>query len=171
MSTASLRLAFGCIVAVVLSAAPLAAQSITGTIQGAVRDNQGLAVPAATVTLRNVDTNVSRALVTDAEGFYRFLNMPVGNYELSVELSGFSRYVRSGLTLALNQTAVVDQGPMAHASKFALLTHAVTSSRVVHLGTGRPEYYRRVAALADKTWSGGQLTARIDRWLSDAQER
>lgn len=29
----------------------------------------------------------------------------------------------------------------------------------------------RVAALADKTWSGGQLTARIDRWLSDAQER
>jgi len=108
MSTASLRLAFGCVVAVVLSAAPLAAQSITGTIQGAVRDNQGLAVPAATVTLRNVDTNVSRALVTDAEGFYRFLNMPVGNYELSVELSGFSRYVRSGLTLALNQTAVVD---------------------------------------------------------------
>ena len=49
-----------------------------------------------------------------------------------------------------NQTAVVDQGPMAHASKFALLTHAVTSSRVVHLGTGRPEYYRRVAALAER---------------------
>ena len=47
-----------------------------------------------------------------------------------------------------NQTAVVDQGPMAHASKFALLTHAVESSRIVHLGTGRPEYYRRVAALA-----------------------
>jgi len=47
-----------------------------------------------------------------------------------------------------NQTAIVDQGPMAHPTKFGLLTHAVESSRVVHLGTGRPEYYRRVAVLA-----------------------
>ena len=35
--------------------------------------------------------------------------MPVGNYELTVELSGFSRYVRAGLTLAVNQTAVVER--------------------------------------------------------------
>ena len=110
MSTVSMRLAFGCLVAVVLIAAPLpiAAQSITGTIEGVVRDNQNLAVPAATVTIRNVDTNVSRSVVTDADGVYRLLNMPVGNYEMSVELTGFSRYVRSGLTLALNQTAVVN---------------------------------------------------------------
>jgi hypothetical protein len=73
-----------------------------------VVDNQNLAVPAATVTIRNVDTNVTREMVTDGEGMYRFLNMPVGNYELTVELPGFSRYVRSGLTLALNQTAVVN---------------------------------------------------------------
>ena len=108
MSTASLRLAIRCVVAIVLFAAPVAAQSITGTIQGTVVDNQNLAVPAATVTVRNIDTNVTREVVTDGEGVYRFLNMPVGNYELSVELSGFSRYVRSGLTLALNQTAVVN---------------------------------------------------------------
>jgi hypothetical protein len=108
MSTASLRLVIRCVVAIVLFAAPVAAQSITGTIQGTVVDNQNLAVPAATVTVRNIDTNVTRDVVTDGEGVYRFLNMPVGNYELTVELSGFSRYVRSGLTLALNQTAVVN---------------------------------------------------------------
>jgi hypothetical protein len=108
MSTASLRLFIRCVVAIVLFAAPVAAQSITGTIQGTVVDNQNLAVPAATVTVRNIDTNVTRDVVTDGEGVYRFLNMPVGNYELTVELSGFSRYVRSGLTLALNQTAVVN---------------------------------------------------------------
>jgi hypothetical protein len=108
MSTASLRLVIRCVVAIVLFAAPVAAQSITGTIQGTVVDNQNLAVPAATVTVRNIDTNVSRVAVSDADGLYRFLNMPVGNYELTVELSGFSRYVRSGLTLALNQTAVVN---------------------------------------------------------------
>jgi hypothetical protein len=32
---------------------------------------------------------VTRVVVSDAEGVYRFLNMPVGNYELTVELSGF----------------------------------------------------------------------------------
>ena len=96
------------LLAVMLSAAPLGAQSTTGTIQGVVTDNQGGVLPGATTTVRNIDTNVRRSAATNAEGAYRFLNMPVGNYELTVELTGFSRYVRSGLTLALNQTAVVD---------------------------------------------------------------
>ena len=91
MSTASLRLVIRCVVAIVLFAAPVAAQSITGTIQGTVVDNQNLAVPAATVTVRNIDTNLTRVAVTDAEGLYRFLNMPVGNYELRVELCIVSR--------------------------------------------------------------------------------
>jgi hypothetical protein len=80
----------------------------SGSIQGVVTDNQGGAIPGATVTARNVETNVSRTLVTDGEGTYRFLNMPVGAYELVVELSGFGRYVRAGLTLVVNQTAVID---------------------------------------------------------------
>ena len=108
MRTAFARLPGLALLAFVLMAAPGAGQSTTGTVQGTVVDNQGGVVPGATVTLRNIETNVSRSVATDAEGLYRFLNMPVGNYELTVELSGFSRHVRSGLTLSLNQTAVVD---------------------------------------------------------------
>ena len=84
------------------------AQSTTGTVQGVVRDNQAGVIPGATVTLRNIETNATRSLATSGDGSYRFLNTPIGNYELTVELSGFSRYVRSGLTLAVNQDAVVD---------------------------------------------------------------
>ena len=85
---------------VVLASTSLAAaQATTGSIEGIVTDNQGLVVPGATVTVRNIDTNVSRSTVTGGDGGYRFLNMPVGNYELTVELAGFSRYVRAGLTL------------------------------------------------------------------------
>ena len=84
------------------------AQSTTGSVQGVVRDNQGGVIPGATVTLRNIETNATRSLATAADGSYRFLNTPIGNYELTVELSGFSRYVRSGLTLAVNQDAVVE---------------------------------------------------------------
>ncbi len=101
---------------VILASTSLAAaQATTGSIEGIVTDNQGLAVPGASVTVRNVDTNVSRSVVTGADGGYRFLNMPVGNYELTVELTGFARYVRAGITLAVNQVAVVEVqiGPAA----------------------------------------------------------
>ena len=84
------------------------AQATTGTIEGVVKDNQELAVPGATLTVRHVETNVSRSQVSSGDGSYRFLNMPVGNYEITVELTGFARYVRAGVTLAVNQVAVVE---------------------------------------------------------------
>src|SRR5688572_6721853 len=91
-----------------VAVSPLAAQSTTGSIQGTVKDNQDALVPGATVTARNIDTGLTRTLMTEANGVYRFLNMPGGRYELTVELSGFSKHVRSGITLSLNQDAVVD---------------------------------------------------------------
>jgi hypothetical protein len=92
----------------VVSASSVAAQATTGSIEGVIKDNQGLVVPGAAVTVRHVETSVSRSSVSGADGVYRFLNMPVGNYELTVELSGFGKYVRSGITLAVNQVAVVE---------------------------------------------------------------
>ena len=49
-----------------------------------------------------------------------------------------------------NQIAIVDQGPMKHAGKYDVLAHTVESSEIVHLGTGRPEYYMKIAAFAAK---------------------
>ena len=86
----------------------LAAQSTTGTIRGTVTDEQKAVVPGATVTIRNVATNAVRTAVSEKNGFYRFLNVPVGEYELTIEKGGFAKYVRSGITVSLNQDAVVD---------------------------------------------------------------
>ena len=47
-----------------------------------------------------------------------------------------------------NQTAVIDQGPMKDAAKLPILRHSVRDAELVHLGTGRPRYYRRIADLA-----------------------
>lgn len=92
----------------VLTALPTAAgQTTTGTIRGQVRDPQSAVTPGATVTVRNVDTNAIRTTITDEDGKFLVTNLPVGNYELTVELSGFTKYVRSGLTLAVNQDAVL----------------------------------------------------------------
>ena len=57
----------------------LAAQSTTGTIQGTVSDEQEAVVPGATVTIRNVATNAVRRVVSEKNGIYRFLNVPVGS--------------------------------------------------------------------------------------------
>ena len=86
----------------------LLAQSITGTIRGTVTDEQKAVIPAATVTIRNVATNAVRTGGTEKNGSYRFLNVPVGEYELTVERGGFTKFVRSGITVSLNHDAVVN---------------------------------------------------------------
>jgi outer membrane receptor protein involved in Fe transport len=86
---------------------PVLAQT-TGSISGEVRDEKGAIIPKATVTVRNVKTNEARTTQTDSDGRYRFSGIAVGDYEVTVESSGFAKYVQSGITLVLNQPATVD---------------------------------------------------------------
>jgi hypothetical protein len=96
------------IVAAHFGGAELLAQSTTGTIQGTVRDEQQAVIPGATVTIRNIDTNLVRSTVSTSDGTFRFGNVPVGNYTLTVELTGFSKFTREGIRLLLNQDAVAE---------------------------------------------------------------
>ena len=79
----------------------------TGTISGVVQDEKDAAIPGATVTARNVETNISRTAQTDSDGRYRLSGMPVGDYEITVEAQSFAKYVQTGVTLLLNQDAIV----------------------------------------------------------------
>ncbi len=90
--------------------APLLAQSQVagGAIEGTVTDAQGGVLPAATVTLRNTDTGVTRATQTDAGGVYRAPLLPVGTYELTAALAGFGTVRRPALVLTIGQTLVAD---------------------------------------------------------------
>ncbi|MGH9794061.1 MAG: carboxypeptidase regulatory-like domain-containing protein [Candidatus Acidiferrales bacterium] len=83
-------------------------QATTGTIYGTVRDVRGGVIAGAAVAVRNLDTNLSRSLTTGEEGRFRFPGLPVGPYELTVEQSGFAKYVNGSLMLLLNQEAVVN---------------------------------------------------------------
>jgi hypothetical protein len=85
-----------------------AAQATSGTISGIVADESQGVITSASVTVRNVGTNESRSTATNSEGRYRFPNLPVGNYEITVQASGFAKLVRSGIELLLNQDAVVN---------------------------------------------------------------
>jgi Carboxypeptidase regulatory-like domain/TonB dependent receptor-like, beta-barrel len=65
------------------------AQITRGAISGTVRDATGALVPGAAVTVTNMDTNISRSVVTDDLGFYRVPALDPGRYAVKVELSGF----------------------------------------------------------------------------------
>lgn len=90
-----------------LFVSPVLAQT-SGSISGEVKDEKQAVVTNATVTVRNVKTNETRTTTTDGDGRYRFTGMKVGDYEISVESTGFAKYVQSGISLVLNQAATVD---------------------------------------------------------------
>jgi len=89
------------------AALPLWSQA-TSAITGKVTDSSGAAVPAANVTVRSTETGVARTVVSDDLGDYRALSLPVGQYEVRVEKSGFKAVVRSGIDLVVAQQAVVN---------------------------------------------------------------
>ncbi len=70
-----------------LAALPLTAQSLTGTVTGIVKDQQGGLLPGTTVTLTG--KMGSRSAVTDSEGAYRFAAVDPGTYSVTAELQGF----------------------------------------------------------------------------------
>lgn len=80
----------------------------TGSILGIVTDEQGATIPGATVTVKNTDTNTVRTGVTGENGRYRVTNLPVGNYEVSVQANGFTKYLQTGIVLVLNQDAAIN---------------------------------------------------------------
>src|SRR3954466_773087 len=102
--TSRLLLAALCLLAAVTTAA---AQQTTGTIAGRVLDEQKAAVPGATVTAKNSSTGFSRNEVSDSEGLYRITGLPVGTYNLSIEMSGFQSQSRS-VQVDVSETRTAD---------------------------------------------------------------
>ncbi|PYR93219.1 MAG: hypothetical protein DMF84_09485 [Acidobacteria bacterium] len=80
-------------------AAPALAQVQSGTIAGIVRDEQGGVLPGVTVTLAGADR--SATFVTEADGRFRFLDLPPGVYKVTSDLQGFSRLIREGITVTV----------------------------------------------------------------------
>ena len=75
------------------------------TISGRVLDSQSAAVPGATVSVRQTDTNVTVQAITQADGRFRFPYLKIGPYELRAKLQGFKDNAR---TLVLSASSAFD---------------------------------------------------------------
>src|SRR5262249_3355956 len=94
--------------AFILIAALAVGQSTGGRILGRVADPSGAVLANVTVTLVNEATGVSRGTQTNTSGDYVFPEVPVGNYRVEFELSGFKRDIRRDVTLELNQVVTLN---------------------------------------------------------------
>jgi hypothetical protein len=84
------------------------AQQITGSIVGTVKDQQGAVVPGASVKATNADTGFSRVATTANDGAYRIEYLPVGKYQVEVEMAGFEKFVQENVVLAVDQTQALN---------------------------------------------------------------
>ncbi len=163
----------------VLSVSGLAAQNITGTIQGVVTDASGAVLPNVAVIAKNTGTNQSRRTQTNDIGTYILPLLPVGQYEVTAELSGFKTAVRTGIELQVEQRlnlpisleigAMSDKLTVTEAASLiqaeeATVGNVVDSQKLVELPlNGRR--FSQVALLvpAATTLAAGNLMSRPER--------
>jgi len=127
----SVRIAGVCAMALVmaLSVGTASAQTFRGTILGTVTDATGALIVNAKVTVRNVDTGIERTTETNTDGQFFVPELPVGNYNIRIELSGFETWTSKGIEVDVAQAKRVD----------ATLKPSAVKSQVVVSGEALPE--------------------------------
>jgi hypothetical protein len=94
------------LVAVLAVAAPLSAQTLVGSVEGEVRDEQGGALAGVLVTLTG--RTGSRTLTTGTDGSYRFAAVDPGTYSVQAALAGFQSRQQDNVVITIGRTARVD---------------------------------------------------------------
>jgi hypothetical protein len=86
------------------------AQFDSGAISGFVRDPTGAVVASAAVTAANEGSGEARKSATNADGYYNFPQLLVGTYSVSVEASGFKKFIQTGVVVNAESKVAVDVG-------------------------------------------------------------
>src|SRR5689334_6858984 len=84
------------------------AQTVSGQITGVLKDSSGAVLPGVTMTAKNLGTGFTRTMITNESGVYAMPSIPIGSYEVSAELPGFQKQIRSGITLNVDDNLRID---------------------------------------------------------------
>src|SRR5437867_1826097 len=83
-------------------------QGFSAAISGVVRDTTGAVLPGVGVTVKHVESGLTRTTASNENGGYSMPSLPVGPYELTADLPGFKQQIRRGITLVIGQEAVIN---------------------------------------------------------------
>ena len=76
---------------------------VTGSILGTVTDSSGAVIAGATVVVTNESTNLTAQAITDGQGQYRILAIPIGSYRVEASVAGFRKEIQTGVVLTVNE--------------------------------------------------------------------
>ena len=96
------------VVAMTLCSTAAAAQVVTGTIRGTVRDSSGAVVPGTLVTLQEISTGLSRTAATNDKGDYTVALLATGVYTIRLQAAGFRPTLVTGIELDVDQKLQID---------------------------------------------------------------
>src|SRR5262245_5803624 len=101
-----MRLKVLLVVALLVTTASLAIAQITSaTLSGTIRDETGGVLPGVDVVVKNLETGLTRGVVTDANGYFTVPGLAPGRYETRATLQGFTAAVQTGIVLEVAQQA------------------------------------------------------------------
>ncbi len=136
-------------------AAWLCAQTAS-TITGRVLDGTGAVLAGAELTLRHVDTGMSRAGRSGDDGRFVFPTLPVGAYELRAARDGFRPLLHKGIHLAVGQTLAVELGMELGGLNQELTVYAPPS--LVNTQTSELSYLVSESAIRELPLNGRNYT-------------
>ena len=99
---------FAVLFAALFCCVPLFAQQTSGNITGTIYDQSGATVPGASVVATEVATGIAKTTDTTSSGGYRFENLPIGAYNITVTAGGFTKAEVKGVSVVLNQTVTTN---------------------------------------------------------------
>jgi hypothetical protein len=139
---------FFCLIAVLFAAGSLIAQSPQGTITGTISDPQGARVPGVEVIALRVDTNQKFTGLSSNDGTYVIPALPIGKYEITATLTGFSTYKQTGIVLEVGQRLRIDIGlKIGSVSETVEVTGEVSRVQTESSSAGTTVEQQRIANL------------------------
>src|SRR5690348_2207810 len=89
-------------------ASALFSQGERATISGTVTDSSQAIVESASISIRNVETNITTHGISNSSGVFVFPALPPGRYDLTAEKQGFRTFKLTDIPLSVGLTATVD---------------------------------------------------------------
>lgn len=80
----------------------------SGKVVGSVKDSNGAAIAGAIVNASSLNGLINRQATSSDSGAFEIPGMPVGKYQISVQATGFKKYLREQVSINVNQESRVD---------------------------------------------------------------
>lgn len=135
----------------------VSAQVTTGNVRGVVKDESGAVIAGAKVTITDSATKSSQTIQASAEGEFQFVNLPGGEYSITVESANFKKTTLSQVQVSLNRTTDV-QVTLAAGGESEIIEVSASNAGLVETSTstlGKSFDSRQTIELSQTASAGG----------------